>query len=729
MSTRWECLALWLAIAFICTAQSSSRRRLGEVSRAEYVDATSADDGEVVLDVSLRNVTMRNATAPYLYGLMFEDINHSGDGGIYAELLTNRAFQGSDVKLGQTPGLDGDVIVQSENPRLPTGPVLTGWQAIGNVRLSLDKLHPLSDSLPTAMQIDIPKNATGEVGFANHGWWGMDVSPQNFTVSFYVLANAPRKKNSSPTDFNISLRSNTTGEIWATTTAKRIDVPTVDYYQINATIVNTKTAPNTNNTFVITMNATQVAGQTFYFSMFSLFPETFKGRKNGLRKEIAQAFYDMKPKFLRFPGGNNLEGISTQTRWKWFKTIGPLKDRPGRPGDWNYYNTDGLGLLEYLQWCEDMEIEPVLAIYAGFSLDVFGQEGTSYPSDQMRTTILKEALDELEYCMGNASTTYGALRAIHGHPEPFSIKFIEIGNEDWFSDTYPERWEILYGGLKKAYPNITYISTTFNEHKNYTIKLPPGTMWDTHHYEEPQYFLRNFNFYDNWQNSTNNTDVGVLLGEYSVYQVNTPSGIINWGSQAPVDKDAHVTYPRMISAIAEGVYALGGERNPSVVKMSSYAPSLQNLNGYQWTPNMIVFDAGNVVLSPSYWQQWLFARYRGKQTLPVTNSKGDFNPLFWAASVEEGEQVVYVKVINAGAATVPLTVNIDSGYSGVNGTILTSNDIDDFNFFGNKTVVVPKPLVGLDADGLGTVNGTFKWDVPRWSITVLQFNTGHLFVQ
>jgi alpha-N-arabinofuranosidase len=154
-------------------------------------------------------------------------------------------------------------------------------------------------------------------------------------VSFYVLANAPRKRNSL-TDFRISLRSNTTGEGWASASVPQVDVPTLDYIQINATIVNTKTAPNHNNTFVVTMDASQVAGQTLYFGMFSLFPETFKGRNNGLRKDIAQAFYDMKPKFLRFPGGNNLEGVSVQTRWKWFKTIGPLKDRPGRPANWNY---------------------------------------------------------------------------------------------------------------------------------------------------------------------------------------------------------------------------------------------------------------------------------------------------------------------------------------------------------------------------------------------------------
>jgi alpha-L-arabinofuranosidase len=169
----------------------------------------------------------------------------------------------------------------------------------------------------------------------NSGWFGIDVRPQTYTSSFYVLANGPRKRNNS-TRFKLSLQSNATGEAWASTTIERVDIPTFDFIQLNATIPNSKSAPNANNTFSITMDASQVAGQTLYFNLVSLFPETFKGRNNGLRKDLGEAFYDLKPKFLRFPGGNNLEGLSVATRWKWWKTVGPLKDRPGRPGNWGY---------------------------------------------------------------------------------------------------------------------------------------------------------------------------------------------------------------------------------------------------------------------------------------------------------------------------------------------------------------------------------------------------------
>lgn len=330
--------------------------------------------------------------------------------------------------------------------------------------------------------------------------------------------------------------------------------------------------------------------------------------------------------------------------------------------------------------------------------------------------ILQDALDELEYIMGSTDTKYGALRASHGREEPFSIKFIEVGNEDWFSTTYPYRWKALYDGLTAAHPNITLISTAYNENANYTIELPPGTMWDTHHYEEPQYFLKNFNFYDNWQVNTSNEDVGVLLGEYSVFQVDTPSGAINWSLPA----DIHVAYPRLVSAIAEGIYALGGERNPNTVKMSSYAPSLMNQNWYNWTPNMITFvaDHAQTILSASYWQQWVFARYRGTHSIPVTNSEGDFNPLFWAAALDENKNELYLKVINAGNSSVPLTVDIDTEFQSVNGTIITNTDVNAYNTVENQNAVVPRPL-----NSTGSIsNGNWKWQVPAYSITVLQFN-------
>jgi alpha-N-arabinofuranosidase len=250
-------------------------------------------------------------------------------------------------------------------------------------------------------------------------------------------------------------------------------------------------------------------------------------------------------------------------------------------------------------------------------------------------------LDELEFCLGPVNSYWGGKRAEYGHPEPFDIKYVEIGNEDWFGKNYPFRFKYLYEGLKAAYPDIIYISTAYNENADYTIDLPPGSMWDTHHYEPPHFFISSFDYWDNWQEATNNPDVTIFVGEYSVFQIDTPSEIDDFSDPPAI----HVFYPRLLSAIAEGVYLLGAERNPNVVKLTSYAPSLQNWNWYNWTPNLIAFDANplHTVLSVSYYLQTLFNSYRGTESVGVKNTEGDFNPLYWASSLDE--RSVYLKVM------------------------------------------------------------------------------------
>lgn len=482
------------------------------------------------------------------------------------------------------------------------------------------------------------------MGFENLGWWGIPVFPQTYNVSFYVYPDQVRTSSNPTTSITVSLRSNVTGEIWASTVIPAQTWNVVNWTLVTAQIECTATAPDANNTFAVTFDPVEAQGQTYFFSMISLFGETYKDYPNGLRKDLAEVIGDLGAKFLRWPGGNNIEGYSIQRRWKWWETIGPLKDRWARPGNWLYYNTNGLGLLEFLEWTEALEMENVLAIYSGYSLgDSEEGGGDQYPgTEEAMYPLLKEALDELEFCMGDVSTYWGAKRAEYGHPEPFNIQYVEIGNEDFFSDGYPFRFQYLYNGLKAMYPNITYISTAYDENADYTIDLPPGSMWDTHHYEEPSFFLEEFDFWDNWQEATNNTDVTVFVGEYSVLQIDTPDGVVDFSDPA----DTHVFYPRLLSAIAEGVYLLGCERNPNVVKLTSYAPSLQNLNWYNWTPNLVAFDADpkNTIKSVSFYMQKLFNSYRGTESLTVTNSAGDFDPLWWASSINKDENV-YLKVM------------------------------------------------------------------------------------
>ena len=257
-------------------------------------------------------------------------------------MIRNRAFQGaeslsknfcsgagadcyclgSEVTTGVREGFVGLSILSAENPFVPYGPVLNYWRPIGDVQLSLDILHPLSDALPTVLQVDIPWNATGEVGFLNEGWWGFDVRPQRYNASFYILPSTPRY-NKTLTHIDVSLRSNLTDDVWSKSTIV-VDnqLSTYNYTKFETQLHNIVKVDNANNSFAITFDASEVAGSTFYISLISLFGETFKGRQNGLRKDIADVLYDAQPKFLRFPGGNNLEGRSIPTHWKWYNTVG-----------------------------------------------------------------------------------------------------------------------------------------------------------------------------------------------------------------------------------------------------------------------------------------------------------------------------------------------------------------------------------------------------------------------
>lgn len=501
----------------------------------------------------------------------------------------------------------------------------------------------------------------------------MDVRPGVYNASFFILSDSARN-NGTLSGIDVSLRSNLTSDVWCTSTIpiSVTNISDFEWTQYSAQLFNTVKAPNSNNTFAITFDASEVAGNTYYFSLVSLFPETYNNRPNGLRRDLAGAIKDFGATFLRFPGGNNIEGYSIDQRWKWQDTIGPLRYRKGRVGDWGYTNTNGLGLLEFLEWCEDLELEPLLAVYAGFSLSLFGQNGTSFPESQMGT-VLADILDELEYCMGDTSTQYGALRAEHGHPEPFKINYIELGNEDWFSTTYPYRFPILYQGIKQAYPEITLISTAYSEANttyNYTISIPPGGMWDTHHYETPSFFLEQFNYWDNWQQATDNENVTIFIGEYATIQVDTFDGVVNYTLSNPY----HIAHPNLLGAIAESVYLIGAERNPNVVRMTSYAPSFQNLNWLNWDPDLVAFtaDYDETVLSVSYYSQQMFAHYRGTETLPVTTVGGSFNPLWWVATIDDDKNEMYFKVVNSGNSSIPLIINLDAPYSAVNGTILVS---------------------------------------------------------
>ncbi|KAI5808653.1 glycoside hydrolase superfamily [Peziza echinospora] len=619
----------------------------------------------VSLKITTTKPGLRNKTAPLLHGLFFEDINV----GSTRLTLPTIPVMVDSVQSFRNRALQGKIRA-----------VVTDWKAVGATKISLDTQNPLSDVLMNVLKVEIPSNAQGEVGILNEGWWGMDVSPQDYATSFYVKPSASGNK---ATKITASIRSAGSTTVFASVNITlTTSSSTSAYTQFKATLSPTTKAPNAKNTFALTFDAKEVAGQTFYFSLVSLFPPTYKNKKNGLRKDLAQTLKDLHPKFLRFPGGNTLEGLSFETRWQLKKKIGDLKDRSGRVGNWGYHNSDGLGYLEYLEiLCEDLEPEPLLTVYAEYSLDASRkQPAHTVPKADMGPYI-QEAIDQLEYAMRDAiTTTWGKKRAEHDHPAPFRIKYVEIGNEDVFSVSYPWRFPMFLNALKKAYPSIIYISSqaTENSPSNQNIKIPPDSMWDLHHYKTPQFYKDRFNFF-NWKKVAGYPDVTIFVGEFSMLSRDRADGVV-WANG-----QGRFTYPTMVAAIGEAIFALAMEHNPNVVKLSSYAPLFQNFNFYQWTlcPDLIGFTAipEETVLSTSYYQIQLFAKYRGIATLPIINTVGKINPLRWAASINQTSagKKIYIKIVNASKDTVPLTIELDADVRAGNATYLSHNDEYGFN--------------------------------------------------
>ncbi|KUI57625.1 Alpha-L-arabinofuranosidase A [Cytospora mali] len=593
-----------------------------------------------------------NATSGYQYGLMFEDINHSGDGGIYAELIRNRAFQGS-----------------SSSPS-----TLYPWTAVGSASIALDNnTNPLSSALPTSVKMTA--TADGVVGIKNPGWWGIDVKAANtYTGSFYSLG-------AYLGNFTASLVSDITNETLASVTIASSSVANT-WTQHTYELQPSADAANSNNSLLLTYDA--AAGDVLDFNLISLFPPTYNSRPNGNRQDLMKALAGLNAKYFRIPGGNNLEGEAAGLQWNWTKTLGNLTERPGRYGDWGYENTDGLGLIEYMLWCQDLGLEPVLAVFAGYWLDV-----TAAPEDEMQQYV-DSALNELEFLMGDASTTWGARRIALGYTDPFTIKFVEVGNEDALTTTGLEtyssyRFNLFYDAIAAKYPEILIFSSN-------TDYIYGDSGQDYHEYTLPDYFVGQFGYFDNLANSSGHP---IMVGEYAVVQN---------------------LWPYWIGSVAEAIFALGAERNADRVWGISYAPLLQNLNSYEWTPDLISFtaDTSQTVLSTSYEVLKLLGSNVFTSTLPVKTSD-PFGPAYWVAGIDNATSTYILKaaVYNA-TEDVDFTISF-AGLSSGSATLTVLTALDGYSHNVIGTDVVTKTTSTLTASG----NGTFSFSLPDLSVAVL----------
>ncbi|RDW81869.1 hypothetical protein BP6252_02981 [Coleophoma cylindrospora] len=597
-----------------------------------------------------------NASSPYQYGIMFEDINHSGDGGVYAELIQNRAFQGSTL--------------------IPS--TLSPWVGIGNASLALQNTSiPLSSSLPTSVNVAA---GTGVVGIRNPGFWGIDVKVQTYQGSFWVMGSY----NGTIT---ASLESTSSGEVLASTTIKAHS-KTGTWSEYHFSLVPTKDAPDSSNTFSLAVDGKGIGSAGLNFNLISLFPPTYKNRPNGMRPDLMEVLKGLNPSFLRMPGGNNLEGRYPPYHWFWNLTIGPLKDRPGRPGPWGYANTDGLGLVEYFQWCDDLEMEPILAVFDGLYLN-----RTIIPEADLAPYV-QDTMNELEFIMGSTDTVYGALRASVGYPKPWNLKY--IGNEDnlenGLSSYNSYRFAMYYDAITAKYPDMNIISSTD------VLSTPLGnTTEDYHIYTNPPALVQEFNYFDQ-RTAAHKT----LVGEYAI--------------TTAANSTARLKYPTWIGSVAEAVFLIGIERNSEHMFGASYAPLLENLNSVQWSPDMISFvaDPAKTVLSTSYHLTSLFSKTRFTTVLPV-NSTAGFGPCYWVAGLNSDSGEYILKAANyASNSSVPFTVNFGAGSdSTATLTLLTATDINAQNVLGGTNQVI------TNVTTLVKTSGAFSFDMPSYSALVL----------
>jgi alpha-N-arabinofuranosidase len=622
------------------------------VSVATCVWGQQAPTGQNGAVLQIRTDKSIARVSPTLYGLMTEEINHSYDGGLYAELVRNRAF------------LEG-----RNHP--------AHWRILreGNALASMeiDKSTGPSAALPSSLQLSVTQaDAENPAGIVNGGYWGIPLQANTaYSGSFYGRAEGD---DSGPV--TMSLVDDNTGAVVAEATVPSL---TNAWKRYTVTLRTGQVQASASNHLALTVTRPQ----KFWFSLVSLFPPTYKDTPNGNRIDLMEKLAAMHPHFLRLPGGNYLEGNHIAERFDWKKTIGPLVDRPTHLGPWGYRSSDGMGLLEFLEWCQDLNVQPVLAVYAGYSLH---QEHVAPGPDL--APYVQSALEEIEYVTGSADTKWGAVRAKDGHPAPFPLKYVEIGNEDEFdkSGTYDGRFTQFFDAIKKTYPSLQLIATA-------PVKGRVPDVIDDHFYRTAQEFFADTHHYD----KTDRKGPKIFVGEWATRE----------GSPTP----------DLGAALADAAWLTGLERNSDVVVMASYAPLLANLNptASQWVPDLIGYDAIHSYGSPSYYAQALFSANLGDEVVD-SSLQGAGPLLFYSVTRDTAHGRLYLKVVNASSTSQKIGIQL-AGNGSVAGTA-TLTSLSGHSMEETNSLSHPQQIVPVKSTVRG-VSNHFERTFPPYSIQVM----------
>ena len=513
--------------------------------------------------------------SPTHYGIFFEDINHAADGGIYAELIRNRSFED-----GEGYGKPATMEAWSTFAASPS-------QLNARLIQSGKKVKLLNSAQGNALELDVKASAEMPVCLVNEGFWGINVvQGRTYRLSFFA-------KGSYQGGVKATFCNKDGSTVYASTDVKASFGK--EWTKYTATLTATGNDPKAQFALVFDGKG------TIDLDVVSLFPPTFRNRENGLRPDLMQMLYEMHPKFMRFPGGCFVEGqISPDNAFRWERTIGPIEQRPGHWNvNWGYRTTDGIGFHEYLQMAEDLGAKPLYVVNVGL------WHGGLTPVDEIQPWI-DECLAALEYANGDVTTKYGAMRAANGHPAPFNIEYLEIGNEnnqpnpEQQSDHYYDRYDRFRKAILAKYPNMHLIGNVVawgDDNPKWESPLPVDLL-DEHYYRNPSWFAEAFHKYDSYDRK----GPRVYVGEYAV-----TSGFGDLGN--------------MNAALGEAVYMMGMENNSDMVPLNSYAPIFVNENDAKWRPDMIRFNSHRVMGTPSYYVQMLMPRHLGSQVVKIHNNQ------------------------------------------------------------------------------------------------------------
>ncbi len=522
-----------------------------------------ADKAEIVVNCDKPTVELSEV----LYGLFFEDINYGADGGLYAEMVQNRSFEYFPIE-------SGDPLSRSMHPLFAWEKIERGGAAC---EISVDRMISLNRNNPYYLKINISR-AGSAAGVANTGYDGMAINAgDKYNVSFYARReNARRAPAGGANAVTVAL------ELADGTVCGSLSYDNVgnNWQKFQGVITATRSSDNARLTI------TTASTGTLYLDMVSMFPEkTFNGRKNGMRADLAQALKDLSPKFMRFPGGCVMHGHGLANVIRWKDTVGDVAERKGNWNRWGYHQTYGLGFFEYFQLCEDIGATALPVLPVGVSCG-FTQPYQVVPLDELQEWI-DDCTDLIEFANGPVDSKWGSLRAKMGHPDPFNLEYICLGNEEHDTRELRERFPYFVEGIRKLYPDIKIIGTS-----GLGDRIPIYDLMtelevyssDEHYYMSPQWFMNNHNRFDRFDRSK----PLIFVGEYA--------------SQGNA----------LINAVGEAAFLTGVERNGDMVDMTCYAPLFAHVKHTQWTAaNLIHFDNRRVMKTPNYYVQQLFAANKG----------------------------------------------------------------------------------------------------------------------